>query len=143
MVDMCGNAVVGTVTSSSAQSGMPLTSDAFQTSPSPFYLCIISTHFDELEFGSYFGTNSDHFHPGVARLDKNGLFYQSVCSTSPSFPVTSGSYSPIKQNGSSNDCVTFKFNFDVAVIKMEQESFLGANDTVPHCIRGCKSAFFN
>lgn len=130
MVDECGNMVIGIIKGNGAQTGLDLTSDAFQTTASPFYLAIISRNFTELLFGSYFGTTSDHYHPGVSRLDKNGVFYQSVCSTNGAFPVSPNAYCTIKANGSTNDCVTFKFQFPPTGVQAKLHLPFGERDTV-------------
>ncbi|HET8572680.1 MAG TPA: hypothetical protein VFL76_02305, partial [Edaphocola sp.] len=144
MVDLCGNVVIGTIGYGNASAGLELTPDAFQTTPAPFYLAIISSHFDDLEFGSYYGTSGDHYHSGVSRLDKAGAFYQSVCCTDPNFPVYPANvHGSAKGNGYTNDVVTFKFNFDVVALDLKEETGGGGNENIPHCVRGCKSAYFD
>lgn len=144
MVDQCGDIVIGTVTSASPQYGLELTPDAIQTGAAPFYLAIIDSHFDQLDYGSYFGTSPDHFHPAVSRLDKGGAFYQSVCTTSSSWPAQpSNVVGYVKGNGYTNDVATFKFNFDVVSLSLKEQTGHGGNENIPHCVRGCKSAFFD
>ena len=80
-------------------------------------------------------------------MDPQGIVYQSVCAAfgSPNaigWPVTPGAYAPAKQNGGTNDNITFKFNFDAVSIGLETIGTGGANDTAVHAVRGCKSAFF-
>lgn len=142
MVDMCGNVVIGVLNPNNPQDGLELTPDAFQTNAAPFYLAIISSHFNDLEFGSYYGTNADHYHPGVSRLDKGGAFYQSVCCANNNYPTTPNAFSPDHMN-SSNDVVTFKFDFDVVSLELNEISGGGGNDSMPHAVRGCKPAYFD
>lgn len=142
MVDLCGNIVIGTIGGNTA--GLELTPDAFQTSPAPFYMAIISANFDDLEFGSFYGTSGDHYHSGVSRLDKAGAFYQSVCCTDPNFPIFPANvHGNSKGNGYTNDVVTFKFDFDVVALNLAAVTGGGGNESIPHCVRGCKSAFFD
>ncbi|RYZ53178.1 MAG: PKD domain-containing protein, partial [Sphingobacteriales bacterium] len=142
IVDICGNILLATITSSSAQNGMPLTTDAFETSPRPFWFCALTANFGSLFFGSYFGSTADHYHPGVARMDPNGIIYHSVCASgSPTtilFPTTPGSFAPTKLNGSTNDNITFKFNFEATGVKSNFviDPTLNQNDTgcVPYTV---------
>lgn len=141
MVDLCGNIVIGTIGGSTT--GLELTPDAFQTDQAPFYMAIISSHFDDLEFGSYYGTSGDHYHSGVSRLDKSGAFYQSVCCTNTGFPVYPPNvFGNVKGNSSSNDVATFKFDFEIVSLEINELSGGGGNDTIPHTVRGCKPAYF-
>lgn len=129
MVDRCGNMVIGLMTSNTPQTGLELTPDAFQTSASSFYLAIVSRDFNSLLFGSYYGTGSDHFHPGISRLDKNGVFYQSVCSAVNNFPTTPNAYAPNKLS-SSLDLITFKFQFPPTGVQAHIQAASGGKDTV-------------
>lgn len=144
MVDMCGNVVIGTIGNGNTSASLQLTPDAIQTSQAPFYLAIISSHFDDLEFGSYYGGSGDHYHSGVSRLDKAGAFYQSVCCTDVNFPIYPPNvFGNVKGNGGINDVATFKFNFDVVALDLSEETGGGGNEAIPHAVRGCKSAFFD
>lgn len=141
LLDICGNIYISGV--GYGLTNMPLTEDAFDSNQQNFWFCALEPNFADLLFGTYFGTSADHIHQGTYRFDPQGIVYHSVCSTSQTFPTTPGSWSPNKQNGYTNDIVSFKFNFDAVSIKMDETSSLGGNDTIPHCIRGCKSAYFN
>jgi len=142
IVDICGNILLATITSATPQTGMPLTSDAFDTNPRPFWFCALTENFGSLFFGSYFGSSSDHFHPGVARMDPNGVIYHSVCAsgapTTIDFPTTPNSFAPDKLNGSTNDNITFKFNFEATGVQSNfvLDPSVNANDTgcVPYTV---------
>src|SRR5690606_25793317 len=140
MVDICGNILVATIVNNSTQPGMPLTPDAFETSPRGFYFAAFEPNFQNLLFGSYYGatSNTDHFHPGVSRIDPHGIIYQSVCYTGngASWPTTPGSWSPTKQNLSANDNVTFKFDFEATIVDLVGITGSGGRDTIPHAVRG-------
>lgn len=127
MVDECGNMVIGTVTNI-GQSGLELTSDAFQTTSASFYLATISRNFNTLLFGSYYGSTVDHYHPGVTRIDPNGNYYQSVCRLNGG-SGTPNAYSPTQQN-SSQDVFTFKFRFPPTGVKAQINLPPGSRDTV-------------
>ncbi len=143
MVDVCGNVLVATFANSTAQQGMPLTSDAFLSVSRPLYFAGFSPNFDSLIFGSYMGTNADHTHPGVYRMDPDGVIYHSVCSNVANWPVTSNAYAPAKTN-TSFDNITFKFDFDIVPkLFVTHTSGGGVGVTETHCVRGCKSAFLH
>jgi len=147
MVDICGNVLISTLVNNSTQPGMPLSDDAFETAARGFYFAAYEPNFVGLIFGSYFGasSNSDHFHPGVARIDPQGVIYQSVCysGSGGNWPTTPTSFAPNKLNGATNDVVSFKFNFDAAVVNVQGETPEGGNVDNNHAIRGCKSAFLH
>lgn len=142
MIDYCGQAVVGTI-GGSPNNNPGLTNDAWQVNSAPFYFAALSSDLSNLEYGSFYGISGDHYHPSVARLDKNGVFYQSVCNAGAGYPTTPNAFSPVRTpQNSSNDVITFKFDFDVALVKLEEISGGGGNEHLAHTIRGCKSAFF-
>ncbi|RYD98484.1 MAG: T9SS type B sorting domain-containing protein [Sphingobacteriales bacterium] len=147
MVDLCGNILVATLVNNTTQPGMPLTTDAFETAPRAFYFAAFEPNFTGLAFGSYFGSGgSDHHHPGVSRIDPKGLIYQSVCYVGANggwntYPPNV--HAPNKLNGTTNDVVTFKFDFEVVGLDAESESGYAGYGAIPHAVRGCKSAFIN
>jgi gliding motility-associated-like protein len=149
MVDLCGNILVATLTNNAHQSGMPLTADAFQTAPRGFYFAGFEPNFTDLAFGSYYGSSgsSDHHHPGIAsRIDPKGIIYQSLCylgSNGTWQMAPANVYAPNKLNGSNNDIVTFKFDFEVLGLDADAESGYAGYGNIPHAVRGCKSAFIN
>ncbi|HRP89570.1 MAG TPA: gliding motility-associated C-terminal domain-containing protein [Edaphocola sp.] len=142
MVDICGNVLVATIRSS-AQTGMPLTPDAFDVTPRSFYFAGFKPNFQGLSFGSYYGNTGEHFHTGMSRMDPKGVVYQSVCATTNTFPTTPGSWSPNKQNAGANDLITFKFDFEVINLEATTESGYAGYGNLPHAVRGCKSAFIH
>jgi gliding motility-associated-like protein len=66
---------------------------------------------------------------GIHRFDPKGVIYHSICSTSPLFPTTSGSWSPTKQNGNLLDVISFKFNFDMMDVFADFALAPGYSDT--------------
>ncbi|MFT4062991.1 MAG: PKD domain-containing protein [Edaphocola sp.] len=134
MVDECGYVFLATVSYYAySNSSLPVTADAFLTSPRPFWLCTLTPNFGGLYFGTYYGASADHFHPGVGRMDVSGNVYQNVCysGSSNSSVSTPNSFSPAKLNGSTNDNVTFKFRFDPSGVHSDftLDTALNQNDT--------------
>lgn len=124
LVDICGNMYVSgwgaNILQATPLSGMPISSNAFQSSPAngfDFYLAVFDRDFDGLLYGSYLGGNQaqEHVDGGTSRFDKNGIVYQSVCGGCgghSDFPTTPGAWS--NQNLSSNcNNLVFKFDFDL------------------------------
>jgi gliding motility-associated-like protein len=140
LLDICQNVYVAGLAPNSLNPGMPTTPDAFETNPRAFWFCVLEPNFSDLLFGSYYGspTASDHPHCGTSRLDPQGIVYQSFCSTSPSFPTTAGSWSPTKQNGTMNDILSFKFNFQATGVNsnFNLDPILSGNDSgcVPYSV---------
>jgi gliding motility-associated-like protein len=148
VLDICGNVYISTLTHSGSSTyvvpGMPLTPDAFSTTPDNFYFIALEAGFNDLLFATYFGLPNvdDHTHVGVNRMDKNGIVYHSICCAGTGWPTSPANvYAPNKQNSSGQDIISFKFNFDAINIDLVAESSQGGMDTATHCIRGCKSSF--
>lgn len=85
--------------------GLKTTTDAYQktTDNADFYLLALSKHARHLVYATYFGgfKTEDHVDGGTSRFDKEGIIYQSVCSSCPDndftheindFPTTKGAY---------------------------------------------------
>ena len=125
LVDICGNMYVsgwgGNVLQGSPPiSGMPVTPDAFQSTPPngyDFYLTVLDKGFNGLLYGSYLGGHlaKEHVDGGTSRFDKNGVVYQCVCGGCgghSDFPTTPGAWS--NQNLNSNcNALLFKFDFNL------------------------------
>jgi PKD repeat protein len=124
LVDICGNMYVSgwgaNLLQSTPLSGMPVSSNAFQSTPPngfDFYLTVIDKDFDGLLYGSYLGGNAaeEHVDGGTSRFDKNGVVYQSVCGGcggNSDFPTTANAWS---NNNLSTNCnnLVFKFDFEL------------------------------
>ena len=146
MVDNCGNILISSLAENMAQNNMPLTADAFQTNSRAFYFAAFGPNFSSLEFGSYYGSpspTSEHFHPGVCRMDPRGIVYVVVCTSIANYPTTAGSFSPLKQNGSNLDIISFKFDFEAIGLDATSQSGYAGYGSIPHAVRGCRSAFIN
>ncbi|RYM33501.1 T9SS type B sorting domain-containing protein [Brumimicrobium glaciale] len=124
LVDICGNMYVSgwgaNILQASPMSGMPVTQNAFQSTPPSgfdFYLMVVEQDFNGLLYGSYLGSTSspEHVDGGTSRFDKNGVVYQGVCGGCggfSNFPTTPGAWS--NQNLSTNcNALTFKFDFNL------------------------------
>lgn len=139
-VDDCGYTYVAGLTETSSTSlpgDMPFTSDAFSTNLSnKFYFMAIDDQWDELLFGSSFGSGgSDHTHYGRQRMDPGGVVYHSICANATNYPITPGVFAPNKQT-SGQDIVSFKFALG-ANKPLAEISILNQADTVgcaPHTV---------
>lgn len=124
LVDICGNMYISgwgaNILQSTPLNGMPVSSNAFQTTPADgfdFYLAVLDRDFDGLLYGSYLGgpVADEHVDGGTSRFDKNGVVYQSVCGGcggNSDFPTTEHAWS---ENNLSPNCnnLVFKFDFDL------------------------------
>lgn len=122
--------------------GLPVTPDALQqtTDGEDFYLIVLSRNLKKLVHATFFGGNltSDHVDGGTSRFDKEGIIYQSVCSSCPSnssqsflsdFPTTADAVFP--QNFSRR-CSNAAFKIDFRV------TFDVVADFDPDPKEGCK-----
>jgi gliding motility-associated-like protein len=125
LVDNCTNVYVTGLTSDYEVplSNMPLTADAFQTTPGNFWFGVLKPGFSGLLFGTYYGRvndtvngiNGDHTHVGANHFDPQGILYQSLCVNSHDYPgTTAQSWSQFNQNTVGQDIVSFKFAFQLA-----------------------------
>jgi len=128
LVDNCDRVYVsgwgGSTNGDFAFNNFPISSDAFQrsTDGGDFYLIVLGTDMEELEYGSYFGggSSAEHVDGGTSRFDKQGIVYQAVCAGcggNSDFPTTGGSVSVT--NGANNcNLGVFKFDFELADINI-------------------------
>lgn len=108
--------------------GMPITTDAFQstTSGSDFYFMVLTADASEFLYGTFLGgtTSRTHVDGGTSRFDKGGIVYHAVCAgceafnaldePTSDFPTTPGAWS--NRNRSSN-CNNAAFKFDLASLR--------------------------
>lgn len=140
LVDICGNVYISGWGANILQpvplSGMPVSSNAFQSTPPDgfdFYLLVLKRDFEDILYGTYLGGQfaDEHVDGGTSRFDKNGVVYQSVCGGcggQSDFPVTPGAWSA--QNLSSN-CNNLIFKFDFQLIpnaEFTADQTLGCTD---------------
>ncbi len=140
LLDNCDHVYVGGLSQDYRRklSNMPLTPDAFQTTPANFWFCAMEPGFSGLLYATYMGRaqdtvvsggdtaviNGDHTHVGTYRLDPHGILYQSICANSLYYPGTPASaWSYYNQNSFAaagdtavigQDIVSFKFRFDLS-----------------------------
>ncbi|WP_118972837.1 DUF7948 domain-containing protein [Taibaiella koreensis] len=127
LVDICRNVYVAGYY---ANAGMPLSTDAYQTAPAPFWFGVLQPDFAGLLFGSYFGVGNDHAHCGVSRMDPEGIVYHSICCSNGTYPgTTTSSWAQTKNPNISQDIISFKFNFEATGVKSNFELAPGVNDT--------------
>src|SRR5690606_4098050 len=131
LLDMCGNVYLAGMPPTFNAPTLPLTPDAFSTTPDDFWFIVLKPHFSDILFGSYYGSpDNDHSHVGVTRMDPNGVVYQSVCSASQNFPTTPGVVGPTKMNSSGQDIVSFKFDFQATGVKAGIALNVSQNDSI-------------
>lgn len=113
-----GSSNTGSVPTSTT-TGLPVTSDAFQstTDGDDFYLMVLSRDAQNLLYGTFFGggTSSEHVDGGTSRFDKDGNVYQAVCAGcggNSDFPTTPGAWSSTN-NSSGCNLAVFKFNVEI------------------------------
>ncbi len=103
----------------STTSGLPITSNAFQstTTGSDFYLGVLTNNAASLNYGTFFGGSAayEHVDGGTSRFDKKGIIYQAICSgcgsVADDMPVTNGVWS---STNNSNNCNAAVFKFDLS-----------------------------
>ena len=145
LVDNCGNIYVSgwgaNILQSTPLNGMPVTSDAFQSTPPngyDFYLFVLKGDFNSLLYGSYIGGTiaDEHVDGGTSRFDKNGVVYQSVCAGcggSSDFPTTadSGNASPWSSVNNSTNCNNVVYKFSTGLMPVADfipDQTVGCND---------------
>jgi gliding motility-associated-like protein len=123
LVDQCGYiyfAGWGGLLGNGNTTGLPVTSDAFQstTDGKDFYLCVFEKDISGLFYATFIGGNvsQDHVDGGTSRFDKRGIVYHAVCGGCggmSDFPTTPGVWS---NNNLSTNCnnAAFKIDFGLA-----------------------------
>ena len=121
LVDLCDKIYLsgwgGAVNSFGGTSGLPISSDAYQstTDNSDFYLLVISDDASTMVYGTYYGgpVSYEHVDGGTSRFDRKGKIYQSVCAGCgghSDFPTTPSAWSNMNNSTNCNNAV-FKFDF--------------------------------
>jgi gliding motility-associated-like protein len=108
--DNCGNVYF---TGFQAQAGLPLTANAYQSTPGGFWLSVLSGDFSNLVYATYMGASGDHVDGGTSRFDPQGIVYHSVCTISGNQYQSPGCLSP-NNLSASWDVSSFKFDFELA-----------------------------
>ena len=116
LVDVCrkiyisgwGGSVNGGIPGSTVV-GLPITSDAFQSTPhnNDFYLMVLQDDATALSYATYYGGagSPEHVDGGTSRFNRKGEIYQSVCAGCggwDDFPTTPGAWSATN-NGITDD----------------------------------------
>lgn len=135
VVDICKNVYVCVMGGNHGD--LPMTQDAYQTSPGNFWFGAFDGSLSTLIFGSKFGTTSDHPHNGINRLDPSGIVYHSVCSatnTWNSLTTPANVVFPTKHPSlSGQETLAFKFNFDKAGVNSDFELDRSVNPSDSGC----------
>lgn len=134
LVDYCskifvtgwGTNIAGFNTFQLTIAGLPITSNAFQSTNqgNGFYMMILEGDFSALHYGTYFGgttsTSEEHVDGGTSRFDKNGIVYHAVCAGcggAQNFPIYPNASSVVSGSNNSANCNlgVFKFDFGLPV----------------------------
>ncbi len=129
LVDVCNSVYLsgwgGAVNGFGGTTGLPITSNAFQTTTdnSDYYFLVIKDDASGIMYGSYFGgpQSAEHVDGGTSRFDRQGRIYQSVCAgcgSNDDFPTTAGAVSNTNNSGNCNNGV-IKFDFNLPIIIAE------------------------
>lgn len=112
----------------SGTNGMPVTSDALQstTSGSDFYFCAFSADATRLLYATFLGGTQSrtHIDGGTCRFDKAGVAYHAVCSgcvshnatgnSTSDFPTSASAYSQVNKSANCNNAA---FKLDLSLLK--------------------------
>ena len=113
----------------STLTAMPLMAATQSTTDgNDFYLMQLSANAGSLLYGTYFGGNvsTEHVDGGTSRIDKSGVFYQSVCAGcggNDDFPVTPGAW----PNTPGNPNHSFNCNNGIFKINAQSSSLVSSN----------------
>jgi gliding motility-associated-like protein len=131
---LVNDSTVARANNATTTSGLPTTSDAFQstTDGSDFYLMAIEDDASRLSYGSFFGGNKsdEHVDGGTSRFDRKGKIYQSVCAgcgKNQDFPIfpRPGAVSETNNSENCNNAV-FKIDFNLPIV-VANFSYSGCN----------------
>ncbi|MEO8759686.1 MAG: gliding motility-associated C-terminal domain-containing protein, partial [Bacteroidia bacterium] len=152
LVDNCSNIYIsgwgGTLggynITSSSTNGLPITSNAFQstTDGEDFYFMVLQPSASALWYATYFGGDvgsEEHVDGGTSRFDKSGVIYQAICegcavdprtgyTPNSDMPTTANAWSTNNQsNNCNNALVKFSFNLlqTVAALSINPSSAMG------------------
>lgn len=125
MHDVCGNTYLSGF---GAAGNVPVSTNAYQTTPGSFWLGALGPDFTSLLYATYFGPQGTHVDGGTSRFDPQGIIYHSACTNNGSFPTSPGVVHPVKLNGSW-DIASYKFDMQVGGVVADFELANNANDT--------------
>jgi len=117
LVDVCrkiyisgwGGSLSGNNLPGSTVVGLPITPDAFQTTPhnNDFYMMVLQDDAAALSYATYYGgaASPEHVDGGTSRFNRRGEMYQSVCAGcggAQDFPTTPGAWSATNNGQTGN-----------------------------------------
>ena len=130
LVDKCNNIytsgwggpLYGYNNPTSSTTGMPLTSNAFQSSTdgADFYFMVLQPNASALWYATFFGGDEgsqEHVDGGTSRYDKSGVIYQAICEgcgALSDMPTTPGAWSTTNNSPNCNNALV---KFDFALIQ--------------------------
>ncbi|MFO8053543.1 MAG: gliding motility-associated C-terminal domain-containing protein [Bacteroidales bacterium] len=127
MVDYCGSLYIagwgGQLNGFGGTSGLPVTSNAFQTTTddNDYYFMVLDKDAQDLQYATFFGgdqSSGEHVDGGTSRFSKKGAIYQAICSGCGGYsdmPTTPGAWSSTNNSSNCNLAVV-KFDFDVKAV---------------------------
>lgn len=142
LVDTCENIYIagwgaGGITPGSTTIGLPLTSNALQSSTdgSDFYFFVLERDAQSLLYASYFGAagRNEHVDGGTSRFDPRGIIYQAMCAScggGTAFPSTPGAYSTQNRGPNCNIGVV-KIAFNLGAVDAQAAASPSATGCAP------------
>ena len=127
MVDYCGSIYIagwgGGLNNFGGTSGLPVTSNAFQTTTdnNDYYFMVLEQDAQDLQYASFFGgtkNSGEHVDGGTSRFSKKGAIYQAICSGCGGYsdmPTSANAWSTTNNSSNCNLAVV-KFDFDVKAV---------------------------
>lgn len=127
MVDYCGSIYIagwgGGLNNFGGTSGLPVTSNAFQTTTdnNDYYFMVLEQDAQDLQYASFFGgtqNTGEHVDGGTSRFSKKGAIYQAICSGCGGYsdmPTSTNAWSSTNNSSNCNLAVV-KFDFDVKAV---------------------------
>ncbi|MBA3828841.1 MAG: PKD domain-containing protein [Taibaiella sp.] len=132
---------VGFPSSTGSTTGLPVTSDAAQstTDGHDFYFIILSRNAAALQYATFMGGTGpvgEHVDGGTSRFDKYGVCYQAICGGcggSSSFPTTVGAWSTTNRSSNCNE-IALKIAFELGNVVAKAKAFPNAKGCLPFTV---------
>ena len=128
-----GGTLSGFNNASSSTTGMPITTNAFQstTDGSDFYFASFKQNATALQYGTFFGgpQSQEHVDGGTSCFDKTGVIYQAICASCgglQDMPTTATAWST---SNNANNCNNGLVKFQMDLITTLASASLSLNDS--------------
>lgn len=129
LVDVCGNiyvsgwgaGIAGSLHQLAPLTGMPVTTNAFQSTSGDgynFYLIVLSREMQDILYGSYLGGGlaQEHVDGGTSRFDEMGVVYHSACGGCgghSDFPTSPPDVWSLTNEAANCNNLVFKFDLEI------------------------------